>query len=26
MIAGFAGVLTGFKSGVLSVEINTRYS
>ena len=26
MIAGFAGVLTGFKSGVLSVEINTRFS
>jgi hypothetical protein len=26
MIVGFAGVITGFKSGVISVEVNTRFS
>jgi hypothetical protein len=26
MIVGFAGVITGFKSGFISVEVNTRFS
>lgn len=25
MYAGFAGIITGYKKGVLAVEVNTRY-